>query len=1231
MKSILRGFLWLILALFVIFAIAFGWVYNTAGGLQFILDQARPYVPQQLTFGQVKGSLAQGTQVDFVAWQDDTLAITATNIDFKCHWFEFLFDHYWCPSLQIEKLQVVDRAPVTTPNNTPLEQLPQPSDFSFPFIAKLDQLQIDQLSFRSGPDEQQQQANEQTVENIQLKHLVWQKDSLAIEHFGFAYQDVSIDLATELAPQNEWPISLQLNVNVQQQRLALTLSGDLFDEVTGAINYDGTAKVSGEIWSQFNAGKPQAKLSLAAKPQSLAEWLSGLELTHAKTDLVLNWPAAEVTLGSRLRLQGDEFKLRQSLAFDSVLNWQQSASGRTELSGTLQQLLAHYGATILALEVTGQSQTPAPQEPLMLQANWSLDKGNVSLHDGQLSLATLQANFSANANLTATPYQNLTAELTLSAAHAPTWSQLNFTALNSAFRLTQSRPDQPFTLSAQGQLQQWLDPAFTIEQAKWDIQQNKTINATASISKASIHDTAQPLEICNSELTVKGAMDNHRLTVNSQLGNVAINAQAAGKYTAASPQQPAAWRVDQLKATLLKEQQPLTLTLERGQFAAAKVNLQQLCITQNGYWCNSATLDGQRWSLKSQLEAFDLSSIVAWVKASGAELPFKFAGLLNGTAEISGENQTISQLQVALNSPVLSYKQVDQAVVLTGVGFNSERTDSQYQLNLEWQHIAQQMDFAPYRLISFAEQGQLTAALSALDKWSVRLQQPASSAQLSSFVAAQNSNFVFDIPMSDIDMQFALANNQFSATTALKLFSQDWAKAQWQSSWPLNSASSIAGKAEFSLTEFAWLKRWQSRIDALDLNWQHQTEFSGQLGQPNFTGSGQLNIQQFAMEELGLDIKDSFLKINSIMDTFNLEGVLQNQQGKLDFAGEVKLWPMLSANANISGQQLTIIDSGDQKLVVSPKLTTRYQQGHLDINGDIRFDEAKVTLNKIPQSKVSVSDDQVLLAEETEQPSALSYRVAINLAMGDNTSFAGFGLSSDIEGQLKLLAESQQAVKLEGQLRLANGKFEAYKQVLNIEQGQLIFLGPADNPGVQIAASREVDDIKVGVYADGSLLDPKLTLFSEPALPEVDIVSLLLTGRKVNDLDNNEGSALANAALTLGVEGANRIAQSIGQALGIRNIQVTSSNTADTSRVNIETQVNERLSIGYGTTIDSQNETQAGWIIEYRLTPKLSFEAISGEEVSTALTYKAQFDLDEKPQQSDKKTEKKSSTEEAKP
>ena len=107
-----------------------------------------------------------------------------------------------------------------------------------------------------------------------------------------------------------------------------------------------------------------------------------------------------------------------------------------------------------------------------------------------------------------------------------------------------------------------------------------------------------------------------------------------------------------------------------------------------------------------------------------------------------------------------------------------------------------------------------------------------------------------------------------------------------------------------------------------------------------------------------------------------------------------------------------------------------------------------------------------------------------------------------------------------GEITIPEGRYRAYGQRLDVENGRLLFTGsPLDNPGLDIRAVRRVNDIVVGLQIRGRARQPELELFSIPAMGQTDTLSYLILGRPMDGASASEGEVVAKAALALGLAG----------------------------------------------------------------------------------------------------------------
>ena len=114
------------------------------------------------------------------------------------------------------------------------------------------------------------------------------------------------------------------------------------------------------------------------------------------------------------------------------------------------------------------------------------------------------------------------------------------------------------------------------------------------------------------------------------------------------------------------------------------------------------------------------------------------------------------------------------------------------------------------------------------------------------------------------------------------------------------------------------------------------------------------------------------------------------------------------------------------------------------------------------------------------------------------------GQPATADGELKATAKANEMLSVVGDLRIDQGTYRVYGQELMVQHGILSFAGgpagidfaemPLSNTGINLRATRQIDEIVVGVNAIGPLKKPRLTNFSIPAMSENDIISYLLIG-----------------------------------------------------------------------------------------------------------------------------------------
>jgi translocation and assembly module TamB len=228
------------------------------------------------------------------------------------------------------------------------------------------------------------------------------------------------------------------------------------------------------------------------------------------------------------------------------------------------------------------------------------------------------------------------------------------------------------------------------------------------------------------------------------------------------------------------------------------------------------------------------------------------------------------------------------------------------------------------------------------------------------------------------------------------------------------------------------------------------------------------------------------------------EGVLNFETRK----GEIRVKSTAYPVTQLSTRFLAV--TGDARVELDGTL--------LAITGDLRADAGWFG---IPASAApSVSDDVIVERGEPVEGAAPSERIRLDLrvALGDHTHFTGRGLTTRLAGSLRLAGDVGAGLRATGSIRAVDGTYDAYGQKLAIERGALNFLGPIDNPGLNVLALRKGLPVEAGVEILGNVARPRVRLVSQPDVPDPEKLAWLVLGRGQGQVSASDAAILVSAA-----------------------------------------------------------------------------------------------------------------------
>ena len=393
---------------------------------------------------------------------------------------------------------------------------------------------------------------------------------------------------------------------------------------------------------------------------------------------------------------------------------------------------------------------------------------------------------------------------------------------------------------------------------------------------------------------------------------------------------------------------------------------------------------------------------------------------------------------------------------------------------------------------------------------------------------------------------------------------------------------------------------------------------AGTVDEPTVDGRVELTNGRVAVPRWGL-VVDGIVATAASDDgrSLAIDATGRAGDGVLALTGTTRLEPALGwpTRLTLRGDSILAVQRPDAEIFASPNLDVEVALPQIVVTGTVHVPRAMLTLDTLPEQAVTPSPDAVVhgLAQLETRARPLELNTDLELTLGDDVRYTGLNLDTAVSGALRLATRPNASASATGTLRLA-GSYDAYGQSLTLEDGQLLFSGPLDDPGLDVRALRTFeaepgsDSTEVGIELTGTLKAPRTRVFSRPAMSEADALSYLLFGRPASGsnagLGREETSTLQTAALSLGLQQALPVVQRIGNTLGLDELTVRSTAT-DAGALMAGKYLSPRLYIRYSYGLFNRI---GGLLVRFRVNERLSIETRSGDQKSMDLLYTVEKD-----------------------
>jgi translocation and assembly module TamB len=403
-----------------------------------------------------------------------------------------------------------------------------------------------------------------------------------------------------------------------------------------------------------------------------------------------------------------------------------------------------------------------------------------------------------------------------------------------------------------------------------------------------------------------------------------------------------------------------------------------------------------------------------------------------------------------------------------------------------------------------------------------------------------------------------------------------------------------------STTALGFVNLYVPEIDRAAGRLDADLVIGGTLGAPSFNGIARLRNGELDLYQINLALRAADIEARLLDNGLTFRGDARAGAGQLAVDGEVRWRDGLpSGRMNLRGNDLLLVDVPEVRIKASPNLDFRIDGRRLDIDGEVRIPEAAITPADLTGA-VLASSDEVILGEVRPDPEQ-TFRVTsrVRMVLGQRVTLDSFGLSGRIEGALRVDTGVDGVSRGTGELSVADGKYAALGRRLDIQRGRLIFTGGLlADPAVDLRAQKQFPDMIAGVNVRGTLRAPRMTFFSEPALPQSQIVSLILAGGTFESAQSTDRDAGSRRSEVLAQGGA-IIAQQLGSKVGIEDVSIEQDLSNETSLV-LGKYLSPRLYVSYGISLAEAINTIK---LRYTLGDRWTLRTEAGKERSAEIVY----------------------------
>jgi len=307
-----------------------------------------------------------------------------------------------------------------------------------------------------------------------------------------------------------------------------------------------------------------------------------------------------------------------------------------------------------------------------------------------------------------------------------------------------------------------------------------------------------------------------------------------------------------------------------------------------------------------------------------------------------------------------------------------------------------------------------------------------------------------------------------------------------------------------------------------------QLQATGDLAAPDFAGSAVLSDGSLRVPPAGLHYEEFSARLHLEPGRIHIEhlSLAGDHEGSLTAYGSVSMDGRQPAefNLHVAGESLRVPYRDVATARVNADLQWFGTPANPVLTGRLAVVEGRVDLDRIAAgtpSEIEVigrrgPENRRIVYEAGRESTGFFHflEADIGVEILRDAWVKGQGLNAEISGNLELKKPSEEPFRLIGTLDVMRGTYKFQGKLFRITSGSIAFTGlPDPNPDFDIEAKTEIRRVDIRVGISGRADNLRLSLSSNPAMEQSDILSYLVFGRPSSELRWQQSAGVENAAL----------------------------------------------------------------------------------------------------------------------